>query len=103
MNDSYLQESVQGQSDGVSSSVSDSIGKMLEPLMPMITILIAVSIILTVVLFVAFIINIVQKHRTHTAILRIDRNLQLLVDAQLGKPASTTPSVEPASIQKMKQ
>lgn len=103
MNDSYLQELVQGQSDGVSSSVSDSIGKTLEPLMPIITTLIAVSVILTIVLLIAFIINIVQKHRTHTAILRIDRNLQLLVDAQLGKSAGTTSSVEPVSIQEPKE
>ena len=103
MNESYLQELVQGQSDGVSNSISDSIDKMLEPLMPMITVLIAVSIVLTIVLFIAFIINVVQKHRTHTAILRIDRNLQLLVDAQLSKPTSTTSNVESVSIQEAKE
>lgn len=73
--------------------MSNSMTQALEPLMPIINTLIIVGIVMGIVVTVAFVINIVQKQRTHKAILRIDQNLQLLVDAQLG------PQVEPVAKQ----
>lgn len=49
----------------------------------MLSLFFIISIVVTVVLVVFFIINLVQKQQTHKAILRIDKNLQRLVDAQL--------------------
>lgn len=82
MNQSDLQQLLSSQTE----KGSDAISKALDPLMPMLSLFFIISTILTVVVIIAFIIGAIQKHRTHKAILRIDKNLQKLVDAQF--PAS---------------
>lgn len=79
MNESDLQQLLSNQTD----KGSELISKTLDPLMPMLSLFFIVSIVLTIVVIIAFIISAVQKHRTHKAILRIDKNLQKLVDAQI--------------------
>lgn len=57
--------------------------------MPLLTIALIVGAVLSVVVVIFFIINIVQKQRQHAAIMRIDRNLQTIVDSQ--NQSATTP------------
>lgn len=64
----------------------------LEPLMPLLSLLFIVAIGLSAIVVLYFVINIIQKQRQHKAILRIDRNLQKLVDAQLPEPTPPTES-----------
>lgn len=82
MTESQIQELLQTQTNGSSAGSGDLLTTLLQPLMPMLTLLFVASIILTIVVVVFFIINIVQKQRQHAAIMRIDRNLQKLVDRQ---------------------
>lgn len=78
MDRTELQQLITDQTDGVNPIV-----ELLEPLMPILSLLLVVGVILSVVIIILFIINIVQKQRQHSAIMRIDKNLQQLVDAKL--------------------
>lgn len=88
--DSYLEDRLQTAMDSSLSNTNELVMKALEPMMPLITLFIVLSVIFTVVAIVAFIFSSIQKHRTHKAILRIDQNIQKLVDAQTPKAESET-------------
>ena len=88
--DSYLQDRLQTAMDSSLSNTNEMVLKALEPMMPLITLFVVLSIVLTVVAIIAFVISAIQKHRTHKAILRIDQNLQKLVDAQTPKAGNET-------------
>lgn len=79
MNQSQLQELLADQTEGATSPITE----LLEPLMPILSLLLVVGVVLTIVIIVFFIVNIVQKQRQHNAIMRIDKNVQRLVDAKL--------------------
>lgn len=64
----------------------------LKPLLEQVTI---ASIILSVVITVVFIINAVYKLRVERAILRIDKNVQLLLAAQTPPIVTAKPIAEP--------
>lgn len=79
MNQSELQQLLSNQSQDSGSLMEG----MLEPLMPMLTLLFTIGTILTIIIVILFIVSIVQKQRQHNAIMRIDKNVQRLVDAKL--------------------
>ncbi len=92
-----LQQLLQNQSGGGSQPLFDPstmLTTALEPLMPILTLLFYVGIGLTVLIVIFFIVNIFQKQRQHAAIMRIDRNLQKLVDAK-GLTGDTPTKEEP--------
>lgn len=78
MNQSELQQLLADQTTGANPIV-----ELLEPFMPMLSLLLIVGVVLTIVIIIFFIVSIVQKQRQHSAIMRIDKNLQQLVDAKL--------------------
>lgn len=82
MDSSELQQLLQNSSGG-STSTNKIFESALEPVMPLLSLFFIISVILTIVVVLYFVINIVQKQRQHKAILRIDKNLQRLVDARL--------------------
>jgi len=51
--------------------------------MPLLTLLAGLSIVLSIAFIVYAIVNTVQKQRQHAAIMRIDKNLQKLVDMRV--------------------
>lgn len=69
--------------------------QLFAPLMPLLSLLFVVSIIVTVILVIFFLVNTIQKQRQHAAIMRIDKNLQRLVDDKLGKVEEHKPTVAP--------
>lgn len=89
MDSAELQNLLQNSSGTGTPNTSKLFESALEPIMPLLSLFFVISVVLTVVIVLYFIINIVQKQRQHKAILRIDKNLQRLVDAQLPveKPA----------------
>jgi hypothetical protein len=91
MNQSDLQQLLSGSQSTIDPT--EAINKALAPMMPMLSVLFVIGTVLSVILVIYFIVNLVQKQHTHRAILRIDKNLQRLVDAQLPteKPADNTP------------
>lgn len=105
MTETDLQQLLQNQtSSGLAESLDTSsmLQEAVEPLIPVLTTVFLVGIVLTVIIVIFFIINIVQKQRQHSAIMRIDRNLQKLIDAKglseqtpvaapIEAPVSTTP------------
>jgi hypothetical protein len=86
MNASDLKQLLDSQSGGTSQA--DLINQAIAPMMPMLKLLFVGGIILSIIVAIYFIINLVQKQHTHRAILRIDKNLQRLVDNQLGPEES---------------
>lgn len=78
MTEANLQESLLSQT----LESTDLYSQLFEPLMPLLSLIFIVSIVLTIIVIILFIVNIVQKQRQHAAIMRIDENLQLLVDNQ---------------------
>lgn len=98
MSEAELQQLLQNQTQAVpnTSAIFESV---LEPLLPLLSLMIAVGVGLSVVMVVYIIVNIIQKQRQHKAILRIDRNLQKLVDAQTPPaPAPAPAQDEPARL-----
>lgn len=75
-----------------SNSNANPINDMLQSMMPILSLLFIVSIILTVVIIIFLIVNTIQKQRQHSAIMRIDKNLQRLVDAKFGATAKASAS-----------
>ncbi len=75
--------SLQSLLSNAQNSGADPIGSLLEPLMPLLTLLAGLSIVLSVAFIVYAIVNTVQKQRQHAAIMRIDKNLQKLVDMRV--------------------
>lgn len=69
--------------------------QLFAPLMPVLSLLFVVSIIATVVIVIFFIVNTIQKQRQHSAIMRIDKNLQRLVDDKFGKAEEHKQTVTP--------
>ena len=65
-----------------SQSNFNPLENILEPIMPMLQLFLVLTVILSVVIVVYFIVGTVQKQRQHAAIMRIDQNLQKLVDRQ---------------------
>ncbi len=94
MTESEIQQLLQNQTGGGTGipDTSSILNSALEPLMPLLTITLIVGAVLTVIIVIFFIINIVQKQRQHSAIMRIDRNLQKIVDAK-GLSEEATPRV----------
>jgi hypothetical protein len=94
MSEAEIQQLLQNQTQTLpgTSSILES---ALEPLMPLLSLLFTVTIGLSAIVVLYFIINIIQKQRQHKAILRIDQNLQKLVDARFPeqKPEPTTEPV----------
>jgi uncharacterized protein YacL len=86
MTETQIQELLQNQTgdSGVGTGLGsgDILSSLFEPLLPMLTLFFIISIILTIIIVIFFIINVVQKQRQHAAIMRIDRNLQKIVDNQ---------------------
>ncbi len=82
MNNSELQSLL--SSNGGSPDASSLLG----PIMPILQIASVIGIVLTLIIILYFIVNIIQKQREHAAIMRIDKNLQKLVDSheQKAKP-----------------
>jgi len=74
---------IQSLLSNAQSSGADPIGSLLEPLMPLLTLLAGLSIVLSIAFIVYAIVNTVQKQRQHAAIMRIDKNLQKLVDMRV--------------------
>lgn len=91
-----IQSLLGGQNDG-SSSLATPFGNILDQFMPMLQLLLVLGIVMTVVIVVYFIVNTVQKQRQHAAIMRIDKNLQKLVDLQQPDPVpvDNNPSTDP--------
>lgn len=85
-NSSELQSLLSSSGTGTPDASS-----LLGPLMPILQIATIVGIVLTIIIILYFIVNIVQKQREHAAIMRIDKNLQKLVDSheQNTKPDPT--------------
>lgn len=79
MNQSELQQLLSSQTQDSGSLIEG----ILEPLVPMLTILLTIGALLTILIVILFIVSIVQKQRQHKAIMRIDKNLQLLVDTKI--------------------
>jgi hypothetical protein len=73
---------------------NNPLNQLIEPLLPLLSLFFIIGIILTIVVIIVFVVGAVQKHRTHAAILRIDKNLQRLVDAQLPPKEITDSAVE---------
>ena len=69
---------------------------LLNSVMPIIQIASILGIILTIIIIIYFIVNIVQKQREHAAIMRIDKNLQKLVDSY-GQNAKPDPIQDPVA------
>lgn len=88
--ESYLEDRLQTAMDTSLTNTNDMVLKALEPLMPLLTLFVVLSIIFTIVAIISFIFSSIQKRRTHKAILRIDQNLQKLVDAQTPKVENET-------------
>lgn len=85
MTESEIQQLI----DGSTPTVPDTakiLESALEPLMPLLTVMIVVGVVLSVVIVIYYIVSIIQKQRQHKAILRIDQNLQRLVDANIPEP-----------------
>lgn len=74
-----------------SGNNTPDVSSLLGPIMPILQIATIVGIVLTIIIILYFIVNIVQKQREHAAIMRIDKNLQKLVDSheQNTKPDPT--------------
>lgn len=85
MTESEVQQLIDGNTPTIPDT-SKIIESALEPLMPLLTIVIIIGIILSVVVVIYYIVSIIQKQRQHKAILRIDQNLQRLVDAKFPEP-----------------
>lgn len=66
--------------------------KFIDSVMPILQFAMVFGAIVSIIVVVYLIISMVQKHRVHTAILRIDKNLQKLVDVQV--PAATPATTE---------
>lgn len=92
MNESDLEQLVSSRSLDLTAPIKE----VLDPLMPFLVILFVLGIVVSVIMVIFFIINTVQKQRQHAAIMRIDRNLQKLVDAQTppapAQPVQPTPA-----------
>lgn len=88
-----IQSLLGGQNDG-SSTLANPFGNILDQFMPLLQLLLILGVVMTVVIVIYFIVNTVQKQRQHAAIMRIDRNVQKLVDLQ--QPASTPVDNSPA-------
>lgn len=88
-----IQSLLGGQNDG-SSTLTNPFGNILDQFMPLLQLLLILGVVMTVVIVIYFIVNTVQKQRQHAAIMRIDKNVQKLVDLQ--QPASAPVDNSPA-------
>lgn len=85
MTESDLQTLLQNQTDNSIASTLDPSSMLtsaFEPLIPYFIALSLVAIVITIIIVTFFVINIIQKQRQHAAIMRIDKNLQKLIDAK---------------------
>lgn len=71
---------------------------LLAPIMPILQIATVVGIIFTAVIFIYLIVHTIQKQREHAAIMRIDKNLQKLVDTYT-ENAKPDPVVSPVIVE----
>lgn len=86
MTETELQNLIQDQTQTIPDTDS-LLQSALEPLMPLLSLLLVAAVVLSVVIVLYFVVNTIQKQRQHKAIMRIDQNLQRLVDAQFAKSA----------------
>lgn len=93
--DSSTLEQLQAQLQNGSGSSFNPYQQILEPLMPLLTLALVIGVVLTVIVVIYMLVNIIQKQRQHAAIMRIDRNLQKLVDSQIATPVTQKPAVTP--------
>lgn len=91
-NSSELQSLLSNNGGSVDTS------SLLGPIMPILQIATVAGIVLTVIVIIYFIVNIVQKQREHAAILRIDKNLQKLVDNHEQKAKSDSSNESPVAV-----
>ena len=71
------------------SDTQDQLRTLLESIQPQLQLFLTLGIIMSVVIFIGLLINSIYKIRVERAILRIDRNIQKLVDYQV--PAKKAP------------
>ena len=83
-----LTTSTQGASD-----TQDQLRVLLESIQPQLQLFLALGIVMSVVIFIGLLVNSIYKIRVERAILRIDRNIQKLVDYQV--PDEKTPERAP--------
>lgn len=74
--------------NSVTSQTEPQITAFFDDLRGQLQLFITITIIVAVISTVVMIINLIQKWRSHVALMRIDKNLQRLVDA------TTPPEVE---------
>ncbi len=76
------------------SDTQDQLRTLLESIQPQLQLFLTLGIVMSVVIFIGLLINSIYKIRVERAILRIDRNIQKLVDYQI--PAKKAPVEAPA-------
>lgn len=77
------------------TETQDQLHALLQSIQPQIQIFLTLGIIMSVVVFIGLLINSIYKIRVERAILRIDRNIQRLVDYQVpAKKASVEAVIE---------
>jgi hypothetical protein len=81
------QQTIDSLLNSAGSQSSDQISQLMDKIQPMLQLLIVISTLLTIALIVLYLFNSIHKWRVNRAILRMDKNLQLLVDAQIPTPA----------------
>lgn len=75
--------------NSVSAQTQPQIGKLFDNLNSQIQLVVTIVIVLSVLWGLLMIFTAVQRYRTHAAIMRIDKNLQKLVAAQLPPEVSS--------------
>ena len=65
------------------SDTQDQLRALLESIQPQLQFFLTLGIVMSVVIFIGLLINSIYKIRVERAILRIDRNIQKLVDYQV--------------------
>lgn len=76
-----------------STATQDQLHSLLQSIQPQLQILLVLGIVMSVTVFLGLLINSIYKIRVERAILRIDKNIQRLVDYQV--PAKKAPEQAP--------
>jgi uncharacterized membrane protein len=87
MDSSELQQLLSSQGNSQDTTIGQ-INSTINSLMPLLQLSLIIGAILTIIVVIYFVVNIIQKQRQHAAIMRIDKNLQRLVDHQIPATAS---------------
>jgi cytoskeletal protein RodZ len=86
-----LQNSTQNTQDQMELQMQESMNQALEQIMPQLQLFMTFFLILSVISVLVIIIGTIYKVRVQRAILRMDKNIQLLV-AQQSAPTPPTPT-----------